>query len=299
MNENTNLTKILTVNIIGGLGNQMFQYAFGYALSKENNAKIKLEVSGFDAYDLRNYALDLFNVEKNSELKSKYDFLLNKINSKHDSFLSKASSNLLRRLLRLTNFYYQEKEEFVYDQGVFNIKKNTYFYGYWQNEKYFKKYRNDLLEIFKLKDIHSQTKEYQQKIIKSTSVSLHIRREDFLNSIHDTCDIEYYKKAVLEILKIKKQAHFFIFSDDMHWVKNNLNFINHKTLILLESEIPDHEEMYLMSQCKCNIIANSSFSWWGAWLNQNSDKKVIAPKKWLKSSTFNTNDLIPASWVRL
>ncbi len=82
-------------------------------------------------------------------------------------------------------------------------------------------------------------------------------------------------------------------------MKNNLDFINHKTLIVLESDIPDHEEMYLMSQCKYNIIANSTFSWWGAWLNQNSDKKVIAPKKWIKSSTLNANDLIPVSWVRL
>ena len=103
----------------------------------------------------------------------------------------------------------------------------------------------------------------------------------------------------MEILKINKQTRFFIFSDDIRWVKNNFEFIDHKTLIVLESDIPDHEEMYLMSQCKHNIIANSSFSWWGAWLNQNSDKKVIAPKKWFKSSALNTSDLIPASWVRL
>jgi hypothetical protein len=299
MKKKTNLTKIITVNIIGGIGNQMFQYAFGYAASKENNAKIKLEVSGFNTYDQRYYALDLFNVEENSKLKLKYDFLLNKINSKHNSLLSKAFSKLLRWLLRLTTFYFQEREEFVFDQSVFNIQTNTYFYGYWQNEKYFKKYRKELLEIFKLKDIHSQTKEYQQKITESESVSLHIRRGDYINTIHDTCDMEYYQKAVLEILKINKQAHFFIFSDEMLWVKNNLDFIDHKTLVVLEPGIPDHEEIYLMSQCKFNIIANSSFSWWGAWLNQNPEKKVIAPKKWLKSSTLNTSDLIPASWVRL
>ena len=299
MKKNTNLTKIITVNIIGGLGNQMFQYAFGYSVSKESNSKIKLEVSGFNSYNQRHYALDLFNVKENSELKPKYDFLINKINSKHNSLLSKVSSKLLRELLRFTKFYFQERERFVFDQNVFNIKTNTFFYGYWQNEKYFKKYRKELLEIFKLKDIHSQTKEYQQKIIKSESVSLHIRRGDYLNSIHGTCDMKYYKQAVTEILKINKKANFFIFSDDISWVKNNLDFIDHKTLVLLESDIPDHEEMYLMSQCKHNIIANSSFSWWGAWLNQNSDKKVIAPKKWLNSSTLNTNDLIPDSWVRL
>jgi len=299
MKKNTNLTKIITVNIIGGLGNQMFQFAFGYAVSKESNSKIKLEVSGFNSYNQRHYALDLFNVKENSELKPKYDFLINKINSKHNSLLSKVSSKLLRELLRFTKFYFQERERFVFDQNVFNIKTNTFFYGYWQNEKYFKKYRKELLEIFKLKGIHSQTKEYQQKIIKSESVSLHIRRGDYLNSIHGTCDMKYYKQAVTEILKINKQANFFIFSDDISWVKNNLDFIDHKTLVLLESDIPDHEEMYLMSQCKHNIIANSSFSWWGAWLNQNSDKKVIAPKKWFNSSTLDTKDLIPASWVRL
>jgi len=292
-------TKITTINIIGGLGNQMFQYAFGYSVSKESNSKIKLEVSGFNSYNQRHYALDLFNVKENSELKPKYDFLINKINSKHNSLLSKVSSKLLRELLRFTKFYFQERERFVFDQNVFNIKTNTFFYGYWQNEKYFKKYRKELLEIFKLKGIHSQTKEYQQKIIKSESVSLHIRRGDYLNSIHGTCDMKYYKQAVTEILKINKQANFFIFSDDISWVKNNLDFIDHKTLVLLESDIPDHEEMYLMSQCKHNIIANSSFSWWGAWLNQNSDKKVIAPKKWFNSSTLDTKDLIPASWVRL
>jgi hypothetical protein len=299
MKKNTNLTKIITVNIIGGLGNQMFQFAFGYAVSKENNAKIKLELSGFSAYDLRRYALDLFNIQDNSELKSKYDFLLNKVNSRNNSFFSKAASKLIRGLLRFTNFYYQEREEFIFDLDVFNISRNTYFYGHWQNEKYFKKYRKELLEIFKFKNIHSQTKEYHQKILKYESVSLHIRRGDYVNSIHDTCDIKYYKRAVAEILKINKQAHFFIFSDDINWVKNNLNFIAHKTFIVLEYEIPDYEEMYLMSQCNYNIIANSSFSWWGAWLNHNIDKKVIAPKKWLRSSTLNTNDLIPESWMRL
>lgn len=299
MKKNTNTSKSITVNILGGLGNQMFQYAFGFAVSKENNFEIKLETRGLDAYDFRNYALDLYNIEKNSDNQSKNDFFLNKVNSKENSFLSKALSKFFREILKFTNFYYQERNEFVFDSGVFNITKNTYFYGYWQNEKYFKKYRKELIEIFKLKDIHSQSKEFQQKIIGNESASLHIRRGDYINSVHDTCDVEYYKKAVIEILKISKQAHFFVFSDDIDWAKNNLSFVDQKTFIELDSNIPDHEEMYLMSQCKYNIIANSSFSWWGAWLNQNSDKKVIAPKKWVKNSSLNTSDLIPTSWIRL
>ena len=304
MNTNANLKKTLTINVIGGLGNQMFQFAFGYAVSKENNANIRLDLSGFNTYGLRDYELGLFNVEENPELKSKYDFLLNRLNGKQNTILSKANRKMLRWLLRFTRFYFQEKEAFVFDQRVFNITIDTYFYGYWQNEKYFNKYRKELLEIFMLKNIHSKTNEYLHQIINSEAVSLHVRRGDYVtnmntNSVHGTCDLEYYKRAVMEVLKSKQQAHFFIFSDDIDWAKDNLDFVDNKTFIRLEPDIPDHEEMHLMSQCKYNIIANSSFSWWGAWLNQNSDKKIIAPKKWLKSDSLDLNDLIPVSWVRL
>jgi hypothetical protein len=295
---------MITVNIIGGLGNQMFQYAFGYAVSKENSTNIRLDLSGFNSYELRDYELGLFNIEENLELKSKYDFFLNRLNVKENTILSKVNCKVLRWLLRLTNFYYQEKEEFSFDKNVFSIKTDTYFYGYWQNEKYFKKYRTELLDIFLLKNVHYKTREYQKQIINSDAVSLHVRRGDYVankhtNSIHGACGLKYYKKAVREVLKIKKKAHFFIFSDDMDWAKDNLDFIDNKTFIMLESDIPDHEEIHLMSQCKFNIIANSSFSWWGAWLNQNSDKKVIAPKKWFRNFSKDDSGLIPVSWIRL
>ena len=94
-------------------------------------------------------------------------------------------------------------------------------------------------------------------------------------------------------------THFFIFSDDLDWARDNLDFIDNKTFVELEKNIPDHEDMYLMSQCKHNIIANSSFSWWGAWLNQNPDKKIIAPKKWVNDLSRDTTDLIPKTWLRL
>ena len=296
--------RMITVNIIGGLGNQMFQYAFGYAASKENNADLKIDASGFDAYELRDYELGLYSVEKGLKFESKYKFLVDRINAKNETFIDKIVRKLLMILLKFTKFFYQEKEEFVFDKEVFNITTDTYFYGHWQNEKYFKKYRKDLLEIFTLKNTHPQTEEYRQKIIESESVSLHIRRGDYLtdthaNSVHGICNMEYYKKAVMEVLKSKKHAHFFIFSDDLGWAKGNLDFIGNKTFVALEVGTPDHEEIYLMSQCKHNIIANSTFSWWGAWLNQSSDKKVIAPKKWFKNATINTDNLIPDLWARL
>jgi hypothetical protein len=111
--------------------------------------------------------------------------------------------------------------------------------------------------------------------------------------------LSYYHSAIKTITEQVENPHFFIFSDDLDWVKDNLDFIDNKTFIELDENTPDHEEMFLMSQCKHNIIANSSFSWWGAWLNQNMDKIVIAPKKWFNDTTKDTSDLIPNTWVRL
>ena len=295
---------MIVVNIIGGLGNQMFQFAFGFAVAKENNTEIKLDLNGFSEYDLRDYELDLFNIEKNLELQSKYDFIYKKLNGNCSNIFSRIIRKILRYILGHTKFYYQEKEAFVFDNNVFKISVDTYFYGYWQNEKYFNKYRKELVDIFSLKNIHTKTLEYKKKIFKCESVSLHIRRGDYLtdnltNRVHGICDIKYYKNAVIEFIKNKKHVHFFIFSDDLDWAKSNLDFIENKTFVNLGLDIPDHEEMHLMSQCKHNIIANSSFSWWGAWLNQNEDKKVIAPKKWLKISSLNAHNIIPESWVRL
>ena len=295
---------MITVNIIGGLGNQMFQYAFGYAVSKENKTLLKLDISGFNAYKLRKYELNLFRIDQNVQIKFKNGSLLSKVNSKENTFFDKAYSKSLRFLLKFTDFYFEEKKEFFFEKQVFDRKTDTYYYGYWQNEKYFKKYRDDILRIFCWKKIHHDAEKYKQKIINRESVSIHIRRGDYVtnintNYIHGTCGINYYKKATIEIKKIKKNVKFFIFSDDMDWAKDNLNFLDNKVFVELGKAIPDHEEMYLMSQCKHNIIANSSFSWWGAWLNQNLAKKVIAPKIWFNNSKLNTDDLIPRSWLQL
>ena len=291
---------MVVVNIIGGLGNQMFQYAFGYAISQENNMGLKLDTRGFDAYELRDYELELYDIKESSESRfvPKYKFLLDRLSNGDTTFLGKIFRQSSRFLLRLTKFYYQEKIAFVFDEDVFNVRTDTYFSGYWQNEKYFKDYRDDLLEIFKLNKIHSKAKIYQKKIIENESVSLHIRRGDYLTH-NEVCDMEYYHKAIS--LFQNKAVHFFIFSDDLEWVKNNLNFIDQKTFIELEKDASDHEEMYLMSLCKHNIIANSSFSWWGAWLNKNDEKIVVAPKRWIadKDRQKHSQGVYCKDWVKI
>jgi len=198
-----------------------------------------------------------------------------------------------------------KESHFNFDDKVYNKTENIYFEGYWQSEKYFLNYREDLLEEFTLKkELHPKSKEYENKIREVQSVSLHIRRGDYVtnthtNSVHGTCSLQYYRDAVKEIEIKVEDPHFFIFSDDLAWVKENLDFIDNVAFVELDKEIPDHEEMVLMSLCKHNIIANSSFSWWSAWLNQNDKKIVIAPKKWFNDQTINTEDLIPNTWIKI
>ncbi|SMN02236.1 Alpha-1,2-fucosyltransferase [uncultured Candidatus Thioglobus sp.] len=294
--------KITTVNIIGGLGNQMFQYAFGYSVSKNNNTALKLDTGGFNDYHLRGYGLDIYGIKINANLRSKHNFYINKPNIKNKTLLEMVIYKFFKELLKVSKSVYPEKKDFAFDKDVFNIKKDTYFYGYWQNEKYFKKYRNDILKIFTLKNLHTQTQAYQKQISDSSSVSLHIRRGDYVtdkhtNSIMGICNIDYYKKAVF----LFQNAHFFIFSDDLDWAKNNLDFIENKTFVELDKDIPVHESMYLMSQCEHNIIANSSFSWWGAWLNQSDNKTVVAPKKWFtdKKLQEQSRDVYCENWERI
>ena len=185
---------MVIVNILGGLGNQMFQYAFGYAVSKKIHQKFKLDIDGFDAYDLRNYELGLFNVNEDFSTKEEVD----KLRLKKSNIFIRVLYRLLKKPMPLSKQYYSENG-FYFDKNVFKIKGDTYFNGYWQSEKYFKEYRSELLKQFTLKNgIHFKTKEYQQKINSSNSVSLHIRRGDYItnattNSVHGTCDINYYK----------------------------------------------------------------------------------------------------------
>ncbi len=289
---------MIIINILGGLGNQMFQYAFGYALAKKNEKVLKLDINSFETYSLRVYELDLFNID--TPLASKDE--VESLKFMHENVFEK----LLRRIRKKpkkTSIY--REAHFHFDNEAYSIKGNKYMDGYWQSEKYFKKHRKGLLKLFSLKkELSSQSQRYNHNILVEESVSLHIRRGDYvlnehINTVHGTCDLEYYQRAVDLIQGRINDTHFYIFSDDLEWAKNNLDFIDNMTFVELADNIPDHEEMYLMSQCKHNIIANSSFSWWGAWLNQNSNKMVITPKQWFNDASIDTSDLIPKDWIRL
>lgn len=298
-------------HVLGGLGNQMFQYAVGRAVSLRRKEKLKLDISSFDSYELRKYELDVFNI--NAEIATNEEIKLVTFDPQGISggiikkiLAGGAVKKILRLMLMISPKPRIYNEKFYhYNSDIAKINYSVYLKGYWQSEKYFLDYEDIIRYDFTLKHkLSDESARYAQMITDSTSIGLHVRRGDYVNNpstndYHGVCSLDYYKKAVSIINDLNINPYFFIFSDDLAWVKENLDFIEKKVFIELDDNIPDCEEMYLLSQCNHNIIANSSFSWWGAWLNQNPNKVVIAPKRWFADTSIDTSDLIPKTWTRI
>ena len=178
--------------------------------------------------------------------------------------------------------------------------------GFWQSEKYFIDKEKEIRADLTLKDaVGPKAQEVSAKIKNAkNSISLHVRRGDYVsdaktNEHHGTCGPEYYVQALEYITsEIGKDIIVFIFSDDIEWVKDNMP-MSYPAVYVSSLDIPDYEELMLMSQCHHHIIANSSFSWWGAWLNPRPDKIVIAPKQWIRKMQWRHKDTVPKSWIRL
>lgn len=202
--------------------------------------------------------------------------------------------------------YIREKYQH-FNLELLNASNNVYLDGFWQSEKYFSDIKGILRQEFTLKFPPSALfNQISDAIASACSVSLHIRRGDMANDpaanrLHGTCSLDYYDRAIQHIAKHINQPHFFIFSDDPMWVKEHLNLSFPSTLVSYQSSLHDYEELHLMSRCHHHITANSSFSWWGAWLNPRPDKIVITPKKWFGdfADDHDTKDLIPDNWLRL
>jgi len=291
--------KIIDVN--GGLGNQMFQYAFGRSLAIHFDTDLKLDLTSFQTYELREFQLDKFNVSYSKATdkdKNKYKINLKLI--KYLKYLIKRSKVL--RNIKFGKTYF-EKQGFAFDSNVFT-SNCIYFIGYWQSFKYLENIRDILLKDFTLKyEMNDLNTNMLSLINETNSISLHIRRGDYIlnshtNNIHGTCSLDYYHKAIELTSQKVDNPVYYLFSDDIEWVKENLKNKFPTHYIDFNNDTPERD-IILMSKCKHNIIANSSFSWWGAWLNNYSNKIIIAPKKWVNNNNINTVDLIPKDWKRL
>ncbi len=287
---------MLIIKIKSGLGNQLFQYAFGKALSLKRNEPINLEISYFENQPerdaKRDYLLDKFNI--------KADYVPEEISKKYNSNLRIFIRKLFWKIKKIDAYKYYEE---------FLNSKATYHEGYWLNEKYFSHIRKEIEGDFTLKDEpKAETKivlnEVENCLQKNKQpVSLNIRRGDFVtnpnSAFNGVLGLNYYQKAI-ETLNEKniKDICLFIFSDDIEWAKENLKFQNQMCFVS-NPKIPDYEELMIISKCSHNIIANSTFSWWGAWLNKNPNKVVIAPFQWLKERNVEELDILPKDWIAI
>ena len=286
---------------MGGLGNQMFQYAAGRCQAHLHNTELKLDLSYLKAdtnnkYTKRDYKLDVFNIT--SQIAVENDL---------KPFLplerGKITRTLMRKLPILFSKLIANESGHAFMKEFYSYPKNVYLNGFWQSENYFEPVKDILLKEFSLKEkLNSANESLSIKIKNSNSVSLHIRRGDYIedkatNAFHGVCSLDYYQKAIQHIQKSSPGINLFVFSDDVAWAKSNLK--TDLPITFVDFNNPGEIDMHLMSLCKHNIIANSSFSWWGAWLNCNPAKIVVAPLKWFASEGQTTPDIYPETWVRL
>ena len=274
---------MIIIQLKGGLGNQMFQYAL-YKELKARGRDVKIDdESGFVHDALRIPVLDRFGVEYD---KATQEEVIEITDSKMDIF-----SRIRRKLTGRKTFRIDETDG-IFDPRIHEVD-TAYLVGYWQSDKYFptpeviQQVRDDFekrpQEIMK----DSVSWSILQQIECSESVSIHVRRTDYLdkehNHIHNLCSEKYYKNAIKMVREKHPNAVFFIFSDDNEWCKEHFKGPNFINVELQEGEFTDVSDMILMSRCKHHIMANSSFSWWSAWLNDAPDKMVIAPEKWINN----------------
>jgi hypothetical protein len=276
---------MVIVQIDGWLGNQMFQYALCLAL-RQNGAVVKPDISSYSNGYLHNgYELEkLFNL--------------------NELYSSAAERNVHKRLGKLlhllTRHPYKEKPnwQWQYHEGVNKIKFG-FLKGYWQTEKYFENAATTVQQRFTFPSVKDEKNAATvQQIRNSNAVSLHIRRGDYItNERNCSLNEDYYKQAIEIINNRISNPVFFIFSDDMEWARKNIP-VQEAVYVQWNKGTNSYIDMQLMSLCQHNIIANSSFSWWGAWLNRHTDKMVIAPQQWMPHLTKNTA-VVPQHWIQV
>ncbi|PIA78015.1 hypothetical protein BFR04_07220 [Gaetbulibacter sp. 4G1] len=274
---------MVVIRLIGGIGNQLFQYAAAKALSIKHKESLFLDIDAFKTYKTHAYGLNHFNIKEKV----------------YKNNLPKWCKKFFYRFKIYKNYY---EKDFTYNKDFFNQKYiNIFLKGYFHSEQYFIKFREELLKDLKIvSPLKKETIELIEAINQSNSVSIHIRRGDYLlHDMHNTSKDVYYKKALNYILNHVENPIYYVFSDDMDWVKENF-ITNSKTYYVdINDAESSYQDLLLMSNCKHNVIANSSFSWWGAWLNTNPNRIVIAPETWFNDSSIDYSEVVPKSWIKI
>tara|TARA_B100001093_G_C26768355_1_gene988930 strand:+ start:79 stop:981 length:903 start_codon:yes stop_codon:yes gene_type:complete len=297
------------INVKGGLGNQMFQYAF-FLSHLIKNEETKLEITNFQDYYSHNglelcavFGINLANnVYKGASKSSKDTFPFFKLRKWIGQIF-------LNKNLFIKQSHYIEENYSHFDLTIYQ-KKDAYLDGYWQNEKYFINIRSEILSKYKWLTISKRNELLASKMSSENSIAVHIRRFDKIKKASDIIYFlrliltyritpkSYYSRAIQLIKNSVPNPKFYIFTNNVKWVQNNFNEDVSFTFVDWNKGLKSNEDMFLMSKCKHNIISASTFSWWGAWLNPNRGKIVVAPKKWASRLEIDRG-IVPKNWKRI
>lgn len=290
----------MRVLLQGGLGNQMFQYAAAYAIAKRLGCGLELDLSMFDVFGTRawcrSFALDIFALSENTIYT-------------HNHHLSVRALPRVSSFCRSHNHNRLGKYVFAIDnhnEMVAVADKNILF-GYFANNRIFMDCRDELLKEFSFKDQpNAANAALLQEMSSCESVAIHIRRGDYMSEAYKNIffhpSVQWYRDAMCEITRRIKQPLFYFFSDDIAWVKEQFADVKNAVFVDINYGADSYNDMRLMSICKHNIIANSTFSWWGAWLNPNPNKIVIAPGKYYTREDLKETylaQMIPSGWMTI
>ncbi len=292
---------MIVTRLVGGLGNQMFQYSVGRALARRHGQELWMDIHDVSRDPDRSYALGPFRIEERlAGWRQRWPF-------------QSPFQRVRRRLRRLAGLDWQastgwiQEAGFHYQELSLDPRRDYYLNGYWQSEKYFRDAADILRREFRLKDeAEGVNAEMLARIRDHLSVSLHVRRGDYVQkpatqAFHGSCSLEYYRAAADRIAGwAGGRPTFFAFSDDPDWVEANLKLSY--PLVLVRHNPPQvaHEDLRLMSACQHHVTANSSFSWWGAWLGDHPAKRVVCPRRWFNEFSGNDDrDLAPEGWERI
>jgi hypothetical protein len=292
------MTDAILIKVIGGLGNQMFQFAMGRAVATKTGAKLLLDITDFENYEFHSYSLNHLSIQETYATKQEIRPF-----KKHQRRMGKVW--IPYNILFANDKRYIKEKSYTFDAQAAAAKPPCYLDGYWQTEKYFTDIKETLHKEFAIKTPLSDfTKGASERIVAAPEpVSLHIRRGDFANNpsvskYHGTCSPEYYDAAIQYINERISSPQYFVFSDDIEWAKTHVQ-TGHPTEFIGQGADRNYEDLELMRLCKHHILSNSTFGWWGAWLSRPEERKsiTVAPKKWF-AKDLDLSDLMPPSWIQ-
>jgi len=296
---------MVVVTLKGGLGNQLFQYSTGRAIALQTGTNLQLDLSEIgkqrgDDVTERSLHLNVFDLPASYFGKSGQSGLQTAVYDKLGSIIWSMSKYASIKIAGI----YKDDEALIYDQKVLELPGDIHLKGYWQSEEYFKSYAEKIREEVSIPDPPvGENRDWYKQICDTKSLSVHVRRGDYVN-LDRALPPEYYRKALSTIAETDTIFDVFVFSDDMNWVREHRQeFVPSDTsydlhYITCNDGSTAHEDLRLMRACDHHIVANSTFSWWGAWLDKSDSKRIIAPDYWIRDHTSNL-DIVPDRWEKV